>query len=159
MALRDFTVDTNVLMHASNPGEPLCENAAKFLIRVRAAKTLLCVDEGFSLNEADNRSHIGSEYLTKLHIGTIGHALIAELARIGRLAVVSRTVPQAMARKINQTVSDKSDRVFARVAHNSQDKTLVSHDFVAFPRRTRGSAPEELSITIIDATAAAALAI
>jgi predicted nucleic acid-binding protein len=159
MAFSDVTVDTNVLMHAADPREALREDAKTFLDRVKASDAKLCVDEGFSPIEANNRSQIGSEYLSKLPVGSIGHGLIAELAKFGRLAFISRSVPQGIASKINQAVKDKSDRVFARVAHNSTDKTLVSHDFAAFSKSTRKTSREEFKIRIIEASAAAALAL
>jgi len=157
MALRDVTVDTNVLLHASNPNEKLCDDASKFLKKMKAANTRLCVDDGFDTTESANRSQIGSEYLEKLHIGTIGHALFFELAKIGRISIIKKAVPEAIARNINQKVRDKSDRVFAKVAHNSQDKTLVSHDYKAFSKSMHKESRAEVKITIVDATVAAVL--
>lgn len=65
--ITDVVVDTNVWVHASNPGEQRFEAALEFLEKLLySASILLCVDEGFSLDEASNRSLIGREYLDNI---------------------------------------------------------------------------------------------
>jgi hypothetical protein len=50
------------------------------LTALRECKTQLCVDHGFDLREAKNRSRIGGEYLNRLRVGTPGYEMVAYLA-------------------------------------------------------------------------------
>lgn len=149
--LSDIVVDTNVLMHASNFQEPRQADAQSFLLSLQISETQLCVDEGFDINEAKNRSHIGSEYLNNLNIGMLGFAVVSYLAKSGRIRMVSRSVPPAISKKIRLRVGSAQDRVFVRVAFNSEDKTLASHDFTDLPQKTRNELSKKISVTILSA--------
>lgn len=146
--MKDIVLDTNVLMHCDNPTEIRCENARALVKALVESKTSLCVDEGFSRLEADNRSRIGSEYLEKLKSGSLGNALVARLAQTGRIAFVSTTVTNRIRRIVTRYVTDKSDRVFAKVAANSVERVLVSHDFAAFSNNVRSTLKRDAQITV-----------
>lgn len=150
----DVTVDTNVFMHCDNESEIRCESARKFVKALLSGKASICVDEGFSAVESQNRSAIGSEYLGKLHNGDIGYAAVAFLAANERVRQIPKRVMPQMANKINRWVRDKTDRVFAKVAMNSTDKLLVSHDFHAFTSPLRAQSARVMNIRIVCAEAA-----
>ncbi len=126
----DLVIDTNVLVHASNPAVPRHEAALLFATSLLAADTLLCLDEGFSAIEAQNRSLIGGEYYQHLVVGMIGYAVVATLAASERVKQVSKTVPAAARTRIKRLIPrNPRDRTFVQVAVNSTDNVLVSHDF------------------------------
>ncbi len=154
MPVADLVVDTNVLMHASNPTEARFADCVAFLERLIESTTALCVDEGFSVVEADNRSLIGTEYLTHLVHGAMGHSVVTHLAQTGRVVERSTRLAVAGARKLNQLISNKRDRTFVRVAANSTDRTFVSHDFRDFPKKKRATVKKELAVTVLTAAEA-----
>lgn len=137
--LDDIVVDTNVWAHADNPTELRQADAIELLTDLAAADTKICVDEGFSLVESENRSKIGSEYLAHLSGLPLASALIATLASSGRVAMVTTSVSDPVRRTINRLIRDPSDRVFAKVAHNASSGVLCSHDFAHYPPRVRKS--------------------
>lgn len=148
--LADLVLDTNVLMHAGNPSDQNFESAKIFLETLLSVSTVLCVEKGFSPDTARNHSKIMAEYLTHLRAGTLGMAVIQTLAAKSRIKGVERTVSQREAKKIIQMVSDKSDRVFVRVALNTEELVLVSHDFACFTANVRYSLKREIGVSIID---------
>ncbi len=131
--LADVVVDTNVWAHADNPTEARQADAVGFLNQLLGSDTKLCVDPGFSLDEAQNRSKIGSEYLTHLSALPVASAILAALANSGRVSFVATSVPTPIRRIINRTVHDPSDRIFVKVAHNSESQVLCSHDYSHLP--------------------------
>lgn len=157
MAIDDIVVDTNVLMHASNPQEPRFDAAKNFLERFVQVHTCLCVDEGFDIDESRNRSLIGGEYLDRLSPGTIGYAVISMLALDGRLSMVPTRVADPVRRKINQMIGNSRDRTFVRVAVNSGGRVLVSHDYSDFPVPIRNKINLELGVLVEDASDATTL--
>lgn len=152
--LVDIVLDTNILVHAHNPEELRHDDCRTLVQEMTTCKTHLCVDEGFDLNEANNRSVIGSEYLKHLGHGTVGHALIIRLASSLRVKYVSARVPQNVSRKIMQQVPKGPDRTFLKVAFNSQDKTLACHDFGDIPDGVRTRLRESFGLQIVDAMGA-----
>ncbi len=149
--LSDIVVDTNILMHADNFHEPRQNDARAFLLSLQKSETQLCVDEGFHIDEAKNRSIIGSEYLEHLDFGMLGFAVVAYLASSFRIRVVSRKVPSSISKKIRMRVGNTQDRVYVRVAFNSEDKTLASHDFKDLPQKTRNELSIKINVTILSA--------
>jgi hypothetical protein len=133
----DLTIDTNVWAHADNPFEPRQADAILLLRKLLASSTAVCVDPGFSLDEAANRSRIGSEYLTHLAKLPLAGAVLATLASTERVAFVDTNVPTPVRKCINRVIGDPSDRVFAKVAYNSQSHVLCSHDFTHMPEAAR----------------------
>jgi predicted nucleic acid-binding protein len=137
--LVDVVVDTNVWAHADNPIESRQADSIAFLRQLLATDTELCVDPGFSLTESQNRSRIGSEYLTHLSALPFASAALAALANSGRIAFVSTKVSDGVRRTINRVVRDPSDRVFVKVAHNSGARLLCSHDYTHLPAAVRST--------------------
>ena len=135
--LRDIVVDTNVFVHASNPGVSYYSEAKNLVTTLKRSPTSLCVDEGFDVEPTRNRSLIGSEYYTHLHFGMPAYALVSQLAATGRVRIVSSCVAPAIGRKINQIIVMRRDRTFLKVAINSLDYFLCSHDFKHFSNYNR----------------------
>jgi len=154
--LVDIVLDTNVLMHAHNPEELRHDTCRELVQEMTTCATHLCVDEGFDLKEANNRSIIGSEYIKHLGFGTVGHALIAHLAKSLRVKYVSPRVPQNVSKKILQQVRKGPDRTFLKVAFNSNDKTLACHDFNDVPEGVRIRLREAVGLRIVDSAGAVA---
>jgi hypothetical protein len=154
--LVDIVLDTNVLMHADNAIEPRRQMSRDLLIALQACATHLCVDEGFDLDEANNRSQIGSEYLKHLRVGMLGWAVVAHLASSSRVTFVPRNVPLNIAREINKQVAKGPDRIYLRVAFNSHSKTLACHDFGDVPETVRTRLRAAISVHVLDAGVARA---
>jgi hypothetical protein len=149
--LADVVIDTNVLMHAQNPAEERCADSRRLLESLLAAATMLCVDEGFADSEAANRSHIGTEYLQTLRAGSLPLVIIAVLGTQGRIRQVPKCTPQRVAKRINQLLRNKADRIFLSVAFNSGEKTLVSHDYKDFQVPKRRDIAGELGVNVTEA--------
>lgn len=149
--LRDVVIDTNVLLHASNPTEIRRQYAHRFLVALQDTNTVVCVDEGFDLDERRNRSLIGQEYLEQLRFGMLGYAVVAHLARHGRVRGVSRAVGAATSKTINRLIRDKRDRTFVRVTCNTQERLLTSHDFDDFPNEKRRRLRDVIEVLVATA--------
>jgi hypothetical protein len=151
--LADLVVDTNVFLHAENDQEPRHIQAARLLIALqsKACTTLLCVDEGFDLEEAKNRSQIGSEYLRHLRHGTLAFAVVVHLLGSLRIKQVPRGVPANVSRRILQQGVTGADRTFIQVAYNSQDNTLTCHDFHDVPDTVRARLLGAIGVRILAA--------
>ena len=154
--LLDIVLDTNVLVHADNPEELRHQTSRALLAELANCVTRLCVDEGFDVIEANNRSIIGAEYLKHLRFGMLGYELVRHLAGSLRVKQVSRNVPQSVLRHITRQVPKGPDRTFLRVAFNSESKTLACHDFDDVPITVRARLQRSIGLQIIDAEAAAA---
>jgi hypothetical protein len=148
--LSDLVIDTNILLHASNPGDPNFGIAKVFLETLLNVSTILCVEKGFSPDRARNCSCIMGEYLDHLRVGTLGFVVIQALAAKERIKGVERTVGQREAKKIRQEIRDKSDRIFVKVALNTEEHILVSHDFTHFTVHVRSSLERGIGVSIID---------
>ena len=152
MMLNDIVVDTNVFVHASNPNVPFHATSLALLRVLGDATVVLCVDEGFDIVEAQNRSLIAGEYYGNLISGMVGFAIIATLASTGRLKQVPKRVPQAVAQKIRRLVPrNPRDRTFLRVSFNSHERILVSHDFDDFGPGVRTALKASVSVAVITA--------
>jgi predicted nucleic acid-binding protein len=149
--LNDIVVDTNILLHAQNPEEARFAAANEFISKMFTVSTLLCVDNGFDLDESANKSHIGHEYLSKLSFGSTGFSLISYLASNCRFNFLPKRASQQTSRRINQLVRKPSDRIFLNVAFNSEDKVLISHDYEDFQVNKRTTIQRDLHIDIIEA--------
>ena len=151
--LVDIVVDTNVFAHCSNAIEPRAEAALEFIRKLLAGSEKLCVDPGFHMNEALNKSIIGHEYLTHLPFGTLGAAAVAALA--GSLRVVElprRPSTRGIKKKVDQLVKDKGgDRTFVGVASNSTERVFVSHDYADFSTNVRKALLKEVNVCVISA--------
>lgn len=139
LILNDIVIDTNVLVHAQNPNEQRFVDSTSLIDTILNSNTDLCVDEGFSEEEAKNRSAIGCEYLNNLYFGSVSFNLIGQLAHQNRIKQLRKKAPYQISRRINQILRNKTDRIFLNVAYNSVEKVFVSHDFTDFqpPKRNR----------------------
>ncbi len=146
--LRDVVVDTNVFRHAANPKDDYWHPSLTFLKVLLDADTLLCVDKGFHLSCGEHKSVVGYEYHEHMRFGSIGLEVLKKLAVQQRIKQVPRRAPQQIARRINQLIRSKKDRVFLGVAYNSCDKTLVSHDFTDFQVRKRPVIKRKIGVLV-----------
>jgi hypothetical protein len=121
------------------------------LCLLRDCQTHLCVDEGFDLDESKNRSHIGGEYLRHLRFGMLGYEVVTHLAQSSRLRLIQRRVPERISKQIRSQIGIGPDRVYVRVAYNSQDRTLASHDFTDIPATVRQRMKISIGVSIVDA--------
>ncbi|TCK68479.1 hypothetical protein [Acidipila rosea] len=153
--LTDIVIDTNIFLHAENQQEQRQASCQMLIELLNDGESKLCVDEGFDLEESKNRSIIGREYIAHLRDGSLGYALVGYLARTGRVAMLPRKVPQAAKRHILQQIPDGPDRTFVFIAHNSDEKVLVSHDFNDIPPTVRQRIKNAIDVCIVDASQAA----
>jgi hypothetical protein len=152
--LDTIVIDADVFMHSENP-QALQQNDSKLLLSsLLVSTTKLCVDEGFELEESKNRSKIGCEYLTHVRHVSAAFAIIVKLGTSGRILKLSRTVDQNTGRVICRSVSDKSDRVYVRVAYNSASQVLASHDTTAYPTKAKGNIQQRIGVRVVDAATA-----
>ena len=96
-----LVIDTNVLLHASNPEEPRFEAASLMVEELAEHTCCIAVDDGFDLVEARNASHIGSEYLARLVPGSAAMALLAILFSTSRVVEVPKNPGLAISRAVN----------------------------------------------------------
>jgi hypothetical protein len=157
MPLVDIVIDTNVFLHAENPQEPRQRDADALLNKIRACVVQLCVDDGFDIVEAQNRSVIGAEYLKWLRAGSLGYALVTFLAGSARLKILPRAVPAKVSKAIRTQVPNGPDRTFLKIAFNSQEKVLSSHDFNDIPQTVRNRLFAQVGLSVVDADRAKAL--
>lgn len=149
----DFVVDTNVLMHADNDQEPSQQYCIKLINRLINSTDKLCMDQGFNLVEASNKSLIGYEYIKHLRIGMLGYTLILKLLSDNRIDFLSIKIPPSVSKKINQCISNKKprDKTFLKVTFNSISKIFVTHDQEDFNYSKRGHIRNTFGIKVIDA--------
>lgn len=126
--LADVVVDTDVLMHADNEDSADRDASRDLIARLRASATALCFDPGFDLDEARNKSGIAGEYFDHLAHGSVGLALVEECALTGRVRSIATRVAPDVNRAIRQLVWDPTDHKFVKVAINSEERVLVTHN-------------------------------
>jgi hypothetical protein len=118
--LDDVVVDTNVFVHAENPGEMLrYDESRAFIELMRQVETHLCLDD-------DDR--IAGEYANRVPPGALAGVLLRECADAGRITIRPLSVGPPVADAIERLVVDRTDHKFVRVAHNSVERVLVTHD-------------------------------
>lgn len=132
-----IVIDTNVLVHSCNPENEFFGSSIELIELMRNSDFFLCVDEGLSIIEARNSSRIWSEYNAHIPISSLATELLTELLINGRVTDFPTKVPVQILKKINQSITDNTDRIFVKVAYNAECDSLVSHDYVAFPDRVR----------------------
>ena len=154
--LIDIVIDTNIFLHAVNQQEIRRKDADALLTKIRTCTVHLCVDEGFTLMEAQNRSVIGAEYIKHLRVGTVGFALVSFLAGSNRVKIVPKGVPANISRAIRSQVPKGPDRTFLYVAFNSQEKVLSSHDFGDIPQQVRNRLLAKVGLHVLAADEALA---
>ncbi len=150
----DVVIDTNVLVHAGNPDQTYFEDAVNFLNKFMKKLTLICVDEGFDIDETKNKSLIGNEYLNHLRFGSFGYIVIFQLASRLRIKECSRNAVASKRKLINQMIRKPRDRTFLRVASNSDSEVLVSHDYEDFSVPKRRELRRKINVHILSAETA-----
>lgn len=150
--LEDLVIDTNVFLHADDPRQGDRQVDAKALLdRLLEVSTCLAVDEGFDVDPARNRSHIGHEYLTYLTGVSTGMQVVVALATNDRLKVTPKRVDQPVRDKIKQLIKEKTDRPFLAVACNTASRKLCSHDFTDFQKSKRKTISKDLNVDVCEA--------
>ncbi|HEY6328653.1 MAG TPA: hypothetical protein VI756_04905 [Blastocatellia bacterium] len=150
--LDDVVVDTNVILHSRNPNERRFVDSVRFIEMLLNGAVKLCIDEGFHPEEFQNQSLIGGEYLDQMHPGSPSYAVIVELANSGRIKIVAKRVPPAVGKRILRCVPrNPRDRTFVKVAFNSQEHVLVSHDYEDFGTATRERILTTIGVDIVEA--------
>lgn len=149
---QDLVIDTNVLVHASNDKEDRQIDSVELINYLLTSTELICVDEGFSTNETFNSSYIGYEYLKHLKNGMLGYAFVVQMALNKRISEVSGRTKAHTTRAINQCMSNNHDRVFIKVAINSIEKILITHDFTDFAESKRTHLKKAFAIDVFVAS-------
>lgn len=146
--MSDLVIDTNVFAHTGNPN--IAEHVSAMALCAALAKTELAIstDPGFSFVEASNLSKIGHEYLTHIPATCLGYFVLVELAQNQRLKQRSRKVATAARHAIDELVHDVSDRVFVRVALNTELRVLISNDHAGYPLNTRKELSRRISVNV-----------
>lgn len=149
--LSDLVVDSNVLSHAQNPGNANFEDAGILLEKLAASSTMLCMDGRFTIG-VGNSSLIGQEYLDNVGFGGVAFATLQFLMQTDRIKVVSVKVPLGEKKIVDSLVpNNKRDRTFVKVAFNSDEQRLVSHDFEDFTESVRTKIRARLGVLIQEA--------
>ncbi len=147
----DIVIDTCTLKHANDPKSKYFEDSVEFINKMFANSINCVVDEGFTLDESTNESYIGLEFIKHLQPGSMGYNLVLHFIQNLRLVFVSNKIPNADKNYIERLIRNKKDRIFLRVAYNTQEKTLVSHDFSDYQKLKRRKIKKEKSINIVTA--------
>lgn len=115
--------------------------------------TLLCLDPGFSLDEARNSSLIFAEYWKKLRSSIATSALLAPLFSGKRIKEVPTKVSDEVRGNVEKLIkaSKSRDRTMLKVAHNSKSRRLVTHDGEDFPHSKRPKIKSKVKVAVFDA--------
>ncbi|MBN8566896.1 MAG: hypothetical protein J0M25_09215 [Flavobacteriales bacterium] len=149
--MTDIIIDTCTLVHANNSESPYFDSSVELINKMFGNQTLCTVDDGFSLNETQNKSYIALEYIKHLQPGSLGFNLIVHLALNQRLDFVSNKIPNNVKKYTERIIRNKKDRYFIRVTYNSVEKTLASHDFTDYQIDKRKLIKRDLNISIVTA--------
>lgn len=147
----DIVIDTCTLVHADNPESDYFEHSVDFINRMLANETLCTVDEEFDLESTSHSSYISMEYLKHLKPTSLGFYLIRHIAENLRFNYVSKKIPNGDKNLIEQLIRNKKDIHFLRVAYNSTEKVLASHDFTDYQKKKRKHIKKEFGIAIVTA--------
>lgn len=151
--LSDIVIDANILCHAENHQEIRQADCQMLISLLYQTDTALCVDDGFDLEAANNRSFIGHEYIKHLRAGSLGYAIVQHLAQSSRVSILSANVGGNVGKHILQ-IPKGFDRRYVKVAYNSRSKVLASHDFGDIPNTVRVRLSQKISVEILDAAGA-----
>lgn len=150
--LSDVVLDANVLGHSQNPEVAEFHDSRALVAALRDGAVVLVVDEGFSLVESENRSILGHEYRAQIRAGSDAFYLLMECFAGLRGKWVSSRVNDADRRKVNREVAANTrDRLYVRIAINSDSRTLVSHDFSDFSAVCRQRLKSQVLVDVITA--------
>ena len=148
----DIVLDTCTLVHADNSKSTYQKSAIELIDKMFANEVFITVDEGFTFDESTNQSYIGLEFIKHLKPGSLGYNLIVYLALNQRINFVSNIIPNSNKNYIEQIIKNKKDRMFLRVAFNSNEKTLVSHDYTDYQIKKRSVIKKNLGIEVLVAS-------
>lgn len=146
----DLVVDTNVLVHASRPGEVSWQSISiEFCERLLACKASMLID----FDEQANRSLLWAEYEKHLKLGDLGYQVLVKLGSEQRIARCDLHVPSNVHREIKKFIkgSKPRDRTVLKLATKTTTRQLVSHDYEDFQPRKRKDIKSELGIYVVTA--------
>jgi hypothetical protein len=151
--IESLVVDTNVFVHAHNQEYALSAESRALTRRLidDGVGVVLCLDPGYNPIEGQNRSRIMSEYYDQLVPGMLAHQVLQVLAASKRLRAIEPVRDREIKAKVNEIVSDQSDKIFLLVALATTDKVLVSHDDIAFPDVVREECLATWSVDVCEA--------
>jgi len=135
----DIVVDTNVFMHADNPKSGRQDSARNLLNQIDQNSIPIGIDDA---------QKIFGEYLEYLAASSLGRNYLTKWFSQGAYVLISAKVPPSDARWIGKNISDTLDKVFLKVATNSQEQDFVSHDFDDFPKRKRRDILARLGVSV-----------
>jgi predicted nucleic acid-binding protein len=147
----DIVIDTCTLVHADNPESDYFEHSVEFINKMLGNSVLCTVDEGFTFDETTHSSYIALEYIKHLRPSSLGYYLIIHIAQNMRFSFVTNKVPKKDKNLMEQKIRNKKDIHFLRVAYNSTEKVLASHDFTDYQKKKRQFLKKELGICIVTA--------
>lgn len=153
--LKDIVIDTNVLMHATNPKSGRQQQSVGLLRAMLDSDTALCLDTVFSGQLAQPESSlIWQEYSDNLGAPGFSSEFLTKMATGRRIVHVSRTVERSAQKWISRQIVNSRDRTFVRVALNSIERVLVSHDYQDFPTKVRSACLLRLGVEVLEAEGA-----
>jgi len=124
----DITLDTCILVSGSLRGSCKATNAL-------CQKLLYLLDkEPSCLLVLDKEKHLVQKYRDKLKDGSFGRSWLGHMITTGRIHWVSYKPPltKACVVALNDIHFDPEDRMFVRVAANSSQKRVATHDVKDF---------------------------
>ncbi|MBX3046652.1 MAG: hypothetical protein KF698_06620 [Anaerolineales bacterium] len=148
---RELVIDTNIFVHANNEAIVQHQSALALVSGLLEHDDVICVDPGFSIENAKNRSSIVHEYLTHVHHGSFAFYVLGVLGTNQRINEKPKQTDSATNKVIRQHVHDKTDSTFVKVARYTNTGTLVSHDFRNFPTNVRKTLERLISVFVIAA--------
>ena len=136
----DIVVDTNVFMHADDPRSPERQAASKDLLSyIDTNQIPIGIDEG---------KKIFGEYLEFLASSSIGRSYVAKWLSTNNYTLLSTKMSPSDSGWVGRNIADTLDKVFLKVAVNSIENDLVSHDFDDFPKRKRKEIGKRFGVTV-----------
>lgn len=141
--LSDIVIDTNVLVHAGNPNDKFFADSMCLIVKMIDNSVPICIDDNIG------ESLIVHEYLDNLHHGSLGRILIENASQNLRFKPLPCRTDPSTHKFIKKNISSKRDKTFLRVAFNSDEKTLVSHDFKHFHKNIRKLIKQMIKVEVI----------
>lgn len=147
---KDLVIDTNILVYLENKDYQFHQHCKEFSECFTQSSFLLCIDEGFDIMESKNNSYIWYEYMKHLPTGSKGHTFLIELARQSRIIERPKEIKNVTVRKkITQSPIKKSDKIFLKIAFNSETKLLVTDEHEDFTIEIRNKFKKEAGVIIL----------
>ncbi len=128
-----LVIDTNIFVHAMNPGEVHHDSSNRLLERILEGDEHLCVDPGVEFPPDRSRSKIWSEYRDNGLLDIEEDAVLV-LVALFQADRVDEVAPATITfRSLRQCLYDNTDHIFYKVACATDERKLVSHDGVFHP--------------------------